>query len=123
MFKRIKRALAAFLREELLEYVGYNHNIPLMPLKDRFMVKNVEFDTLAMERIIPVDQNHYPFDDFLPGQMHSSFEEEVQKCKQDFAQEVLKHIHVDAQELADDNFFKNRSVKFILRVQAVKERF
>ena len=46
---RIKRALAGFLREELLQYIGYNHKIPYMSLNDRFNVDNLSFETMVME--------------------------------------------------------------------------
>ena len=106
---RIKRALAAFLREELLEYIGYNHNIPYMPIGERFYVEHLPFETVVMERILPIDQELQ--------RMPYGLEELIHKCKEDFARQVVEHIHVDAQQLLNDRDFGRRSVRFVLRVQ------
>lgn len=113
--KRIKRVLAACLRDELLEYIGYNHKIPFMSLEQRFCVENVQFETKVMETIIPIEIEKAIYD-----HNPTLLEEKIQKCKEDFSRQIVDHIHVDAQDLLDPNFFRQRSVKFTLRVQSKK---
>lgn len=112
---RIKRALAGFLREELLEYIGYNHKIPYMSLNDRFNVQNIPFDTIVMETEIPLSMDM--------GSMHQNpmaLETYIEDCKKQFANKVLEHIHVEAQNLTTHEHFMRRSVRFVLRVQGIK---
>ena len=114
---RIKRALAAFLKDELLDYIGYNHKIPQMSLGDRFHIDSHEFETVVMEEIIDIDSGRNP--NFLHGDP-MQMEEHIEKCKQKFAAEVVKNIYVDAQNLTSREHFMQRSVRFILRVQKPK---
>jgi hypothetical protein len=109
---RIKRALAAFLREELNEYIGYNHTIPYMSLDNRFKVEHVEFETVVMEHVISINpqRNDDPY----------IIETLIKRAKDDFANRVLDHIHVDAQNLTTPEDFMKRSIKFTLRVQSKK---
>lgn len=113
--KRFKRALASFLREELLEYIGYNHKISFMSLKDRFEVDNQSFETVIMEDLIEF-QNSLRSDDID----RFALEQDILQAKQDFANRVMEHIHVDAQNLVSDRHFHQRSVRLILRVQTKK---
>lgn len=108
--KRIKRAIAAFFREELLEYIDYSHTIPFTNLNDRFVVEKVDFETVAMEKSIPIQRNTFEDARYL--------EEEIQQAKEYFARQILEHIHVDAQNLTRPDYYGRRSVKFVLRVQA-----
>jgi len=114
---RIKRTLAAFLKDELLDYIGYNHKIPQMSLGDRFHVDDLEFETVVMEEIIDIDYGRNP--NFLHGDP-MQMEEHIEKCKRRFADKVVNSIHVDAQNLASREHFRQRSVRFILRVQKPK---
>jgi|GEM_PF-4427270 len=109
--QRIKRALAALLREELLEYIGYNHNIPFMSLNDRFMVDHLPFETVVMEVEIPI----HSYGSHTPD--HIRLEHQIEQCKKEFAERVLEHIHVDAQNLTTPEHYMMRSVRFVLRVQ------
>jgi hypothetical protein len=109
--KRIKSALAAFLREELLEYIGYRHELPYSALNNSFRVENIEFDTMVMEHVI----NLHGMDD---EPMY--IEREIDRCRRQFANEVLQHIHVDAQDLVSPEFAMRRMVRFTLRVQRKK---
>ncbi|NJB83638.1 hypothetical protein [Wenyingzhuangia aestuarii] len=113
--KRIKRALAAFLREELMEYIGYNHRIPYMSLNDRFKVDNLKFETVVMEQDISID-----IDNRELQRDPLRLERQIEDCKRQFADEVLKHIHVDTQNLTNRERYMRRSVRFVLRVQAIK---
>lgn len=115
--KRIKRALAGFLRDELLDYIGYNHKIPQMSLGDRFQVESYDFETIVMEQIIEIDNNRNS--NFLAGDP-MQMEDNIEKCKREFANEVVKHIYVDAQNLTSREHFMQRSVRFVLRVQKIK---
>lgn len=116
--KRFKRALAAFLREELMEYIGYNHEIPFTSIPDRFPINNIEWDTLVMEQVIPIEVDRMRMD----GDTRS-FEMMIEKAKKQFASEVMKEIHVDAQNLTTDDNWMRRSVVFRLRVQRFKSQY
>lgn len=110
---RIKRALAGLLREELLEYIGYNHNIPYMSLNDRFQVETLPFETFVMESEINLsNQSRIGYD-----QAHY-IEKQINDCKEKFARKVMEHIHVDTQNLTDHEHYMRRSVKLTLRVQS-----
>jgi len=112
---RIKRALAGFLREELLEYIGYNHKIPYMSLNDRFNVENLPFETMVMEVEIPIEM-----DGRMGYKDPTRLEKHIEECKRRFADQIMEHIHVDAQNLTTREHFMRRSVKFVLRVQGKK---
>ena len=112
--KRIKRALAAFLRDELLEYIGYNHNIPYMTLDQRFVMKEVAFDVAIMEKIITIS-------DHTIHEIPNFFEDQIEECKKEFARNIMDHIHVDTTNLINEENYMNRSVKLILRVQEKKD--
>lgn len=114
--KRIKQALAGFLREELLEYIGYNHNIPYMSLDNRFNIQNVPFDTVVMETQIPIDMY-----DRSGCENPARLEEHIENCKREFCNKVMEHVHVDAQNLTNRESYMMRSVKFTLRVQSKKQ--
>lgn len=103
--QKLKRVLAAFLREELLEYIGYNHKIPFMSLKNRFEINNLPFETLIMEVELPIGDNPY------------ELENAIRKAKEDFANTVMNHIHVDARNLTNDKFYMKRFVTLKLNVQ------
>lgn len=109
--KRFKRALASFLKDELMEHIGYNHNIHFRSLNDRFNVENIPFETMIMEVVIPIESNH--------SQMFT-LEERIEDCKKQFAIQIMDHIHVDAQNLTNNDKFMRRSVRFSLRVQCKK---
>lgn len=112
---RIKRALAGFLREELLDYIGYNHKIPYMTLNDRFNVQNIDFETMVMEVEIPIDlYDRMGYEDSIRLVKH------IENCKKRFADQVIEHIHVEAQNLTTRKYFMRRSVRFVLRVQMKK---
>jgi len=110
--KRIKRALAAFLREELLEYIGYNHEIPYMNLQDRYVINQVPFETVVMESKLSID-------DYGHNQLR--IEEQISRMKQEFADKVLENIHVDANDLTNHKHYRQRYVTFRLMVQKKKE--
>ncbi len=112
--KRIKRALAAFLRDELLEYIGYNHNIPYMTLDQRFTIREVNFEIAIMEKVITIS-------DHLNSQIPNFFEDQIEVAKKEFARNVMDHIHVDTTSLIDEENYMNRSVKLILRVQEKRD--
>ena len=108
--KRIKRALAAFLRDELLEYIGYNHNIPYMTLDQRFVMKEVAFDVAIMEKVIKIS-------DGLNQRAPYFLEDQIEVCKKEFTRNIMEHIHVDATDLINGEYYNGRSIKLILRVQ------
>lgn len=114
--QKIKCALAGLLRDELLEYIGYNHKIPFMSLNDRFMINELPFETMIMEQEIQLSPNL----DLHRNNHFDLLEIEIQSAKERFAREVLNHIHVDAQNLTTHEHYMRRSVRFVLRVQSKK---
>lgn len=112
LIDRIKKALAGFLRDELLEYIGYNHNLPFMPLETRYQVENIPFETVVMERVISLDTIER--DPYV-------YEQEVENMRKQFANNLLDHIHVDTHNLVTREDFGQRSIRCVLRVQAKKQ--
>ena len=112
--QKIKRALAGFLREELLEYIGYNHKIPFMSLNDRFMVNELPFETMVMEIQVPLFEN---IGTDLAFESSMRFEKAIEDAKKKFSNQIMDHIHVDARDLTTREHYMVRSVKFVLRVQ------
>ena len=110
--KRIKRALAAFLKDELEEY----RPIPFTSLNDRVRIEQYDFETLVMEEIIPIKPTY----ETIGGDPYT-LERHISLCKEKFAKEVMKYIQVDAQNLTDSRSIMDRRVRFILRVQKVKQ--
>lgn len=111
--QKLKRALAGFLREELLEYIGYNHKIPFMSLNDRFMINELPFETMVMEIQVPLhDENSYTC-----MESKSIFERQIEYAKRKFASQMMDHIHVDAHDLTSRENYMVRSIKLVLRIQ------
>jgi len=106
---RIKRALAAFLREELLEYIGYKHNSPLHSTSS-FVVEDIPFDTLTMEKTINLAGMNDERGQYM-------LEDEIQRAKKVFAHQVMDHIHVDARELLHPEYRYQKFITLKLRVQ------
>lgn len=113
--KRIKRALAAFLKDELMDYIGYNHNIPAMSLGDRFRVDSFDFETIVMEELL--DMHPRGMNGFSDPMI---LEEHIQRCKDRFSKEIIRHIHVEAENLTSREHYMRRSVRLVLRVQKIK---
>lgn len=111
--QKIKRALAGFLRDELLEYIGYNHKIPFMSLNDRFMVNELPFETMVMELQVPL----YDERSYTSMESQSIFERQIEDAKRKFASQMMDHIHVDARDLTSRDNYMVRSIKLVLRVQ------
>lgn len=112
--QKFKRALAAFLREELLEYIGYNHKIPFMSLNDRFMVQELPFETMVMEIQVPLFEN---IGTDLAFESSMRFEKAIEDAKRKFASQMMDHIHVDARDLTSRENYMIRSIKLVLRIQ------
>jgi hypothetical protein len=114
--KRIKRCLAAFLKDELLEFVGYERNHGPMSINNNYKVEHVPFETIVMEQMISLNEpgpNNYDSN-------RLTLERQIQRCKEVFSNKVMEHIHVDAQTLINHEDFYARSVKLTLRVQHKK---
>jgi len=115
--QKIKRALAGFLRDELLEYIGYNHKIPFMSLNDRFMVNELPFETMIMEVEVPLFEN---IGTDLAFESCMRFESAIENAKKKFANQIMDHIHVETNNLTSHEQYMRRSVRFVLRVQGKK---
>lgn len=105
--QRIKSALAQLFREELLEYIGYRHDIPLHGINERSTVKDIPFETVILEEVIGIDPcAPHPDHDVHIG---------IQRAKERMAKEILKHIHVSTHDLITDG--TKQSIRLKLRVQ------
>ncbi len=114
--RRIKRCLAAFLKDELLEFVGYERNRGPMSLYNDYKVEHVPFETIVMEQMVSLKEpgpNNYDSN-------RLTLERQIAMCKKEFCSKVMEHIHVDAQTLINQEDFYARSVKLTLRVQSKK---
>jgi hypothetical protein len=100
--KRIKLALAAFLKEELLEFVGYKYNTGIKSIPERVVINQLHFETLQLRRMIHI--NH-------------DFELNIKRCKEEFLREIEKHIHIDAQTLMEDVIYGAKGVTLSIVVQ------
>ena len=109
---RIKRALAAFLQDELLEIIGYRHDTPYHRLATMNFGETLPFETVTMEKTIALNTREsvgIPFE--------FQYEEYLQELKEKFAKEVVKHIHVKTFELTDPTYVMKRAIILELRVQ------
>lgn len=114
--QKFKRALAAFLRDEILEYIGYNHKIPLTSLNDRFTIDNIPFDTMVMEVEVPI----YEGGIYDSRENEMMLERQIEEAKKKFTSQMMDHIHVDAQNLTSREHYMRRSIKLVLRIQGKK---
>lgn len=114
MIKRIKRAIAGFLREELREYTDYSQ-LQLGPLHQQVILDEIKFDTYKMESIIDIDTPYYPADSY-DGPV--SYQIDVAKRK--MAAELMDHIHVDTRELTDPVHIGKAAIRLTLRIQVPK---
>lgn len=113
---RIKRALAAFLRDELLDYIQYRHTKPYGPTGGPDVVAAVPFETVTMAAVLKLPNVH-PRTDRAMGRV-IDFYDELSDIKRQFAAEVMDHVHVDARELVSHRHYGPlRSVTLTLRVQ------
>lgn len=105
---RFKRALAAFLRDELLEYIGYNERsgYNIEPIR----VNHVDFEVVQLEGVI----NCF---DLESRRVH--LEAEIEHIKHKFTKEVMRHIEVDAQDLVYPHIYPGAK-KITLRLMIKK---
>ena len=110
---RIKRALAGFLRDELLEFIGYDRNLYPSHSGPPFMIQTIEFDTIISEKVININRGHMGFDD--------NYEKDLEHCKRELLHQAEKCIHVETYELTSPEFSHARSIRLILRIQKPKQ--
>lgn len=110
---RIKRALAHFCREELMEYVGYKHTYgpQVFPVNAVKHLTSGEFEIVQMEYAVPL-ANPHPFGD--PKQNYEYF---LQDAKKEFSQFIMQHIEIDTRDLMTHEHFNRRSVHLRLVVK------
>jgi len=103
--KRIKRALAAFLKDELLEIVKYSYPHPSFPVSNEV---HLHPETFRIEYKITVTDE-------------SEFEYALQQAKDKIAQHIIQdHLVVDTRELMDPQYAYCRSVE--ISVNLMKPR-
>jgi len=112
---RVKRALAGFLREELLEYIGYRHNHSALPIGPSMTIKQLPFETICMEQEIDISGLT---SGFHMREIQDGYEDILHRTKQRFANEIMDHIHVETRNLTNEQFYGRRSIVLSLRVQA-----
>ncbi len=116
--KRIKRALAGFLIEELREIITGQHLRHYWRDSVHYRIENVEAETLVLEQVVNLSQISAH-----AGNIRQSFnpmEFAVEESKKQFAEKVMEHIHVDAQDLL--NYGKYRDGKITLRLVVQKKK-
>lgn len=116
--KRIKSALAAFLKDELLEHIGYRHNHPSLPIGSSMMIKQIPFETMCMEREIDISRLK---SGFHMREMQDDYEYILKETKERFASDIMEHIHVETRNLTNDEFYGRRSIVLTLRVQSKQD--
>lgn len=107
--KRIKKALAGFLMEELLEWIGYHHNRPLSS-NVPFQIENVPFETVRMEKVIDLTGLNNDYASHL-------LREQIDHAKKVFAEKVMDNIVVDTRNLINPEYRNVTSVTLSLTVQ------
>lgn len=110
--KRIKKALAGFLMEELLEWIGYRHNQPLTSTIP-FHIENVTVETVRMEKVIDLAGLNNDYASRL-------LREQIDHAKKVFAEKVMDHIVVDTRNLINPQYGNAMSVTLSLTVQKKK---
>ncbi len=101
--KKFRRALAALLRDELLEYIGYNHSLPLSRYNEPYIIQNAPLDILRLERVID-------FSDPV------KYEYDLEKTKREFAEIVNRNITIESESLTSNEDFRRRKVKMMLLI-------
>ncbi len=107
--KRIKRALAGFLKDELLEFIEYDRNLYPIHADTPFMIQDIEFDTIISEKVI--DMSYFE---------EGTYEINLDRCKKELLREAEKCIHVETYNLTSPEFSHARSIRLILRIQKPK---
>lgn len=110
MKKRIKRALASFLKDELLEFIGYEKTIPINSISETYVVEHIEFETIQLQEVVDLNAIQYPME----------FEDIMERIKESFFEKVVEAIHVDTKELTHGHFSNAKSIRMTLRVQKPK---
>lgn len=115
--KRVKRALAGFLKDELLDYVSVNAQLKTPFLAEPVVVlDNTEFETIVMEQLIDINPGSTPSGMNDPLYL----DRRIEQAKHQFAQEVVEHIHVEAQDLTKQGMWGKKHIRLVLRVQKKK---
>jgi hypothetical protein len=116
IIKRLKRALAGFLKDELQEYTN-PFGVDFEPMNQKVIIDEIGFDTYTMERIIDVDREYYSIRGLsLDDKGPLSFQ--IDRVKAMFADKVVEHTHVDFKELTNPAFIGKAAIRLTLRVQA-----
>lgn len=108
--KRIKRSLASFLKDELLEFIGYDDRKRIYSPEPSFRVNQVDFETLCCEARLEINSGR-----FMDERVR--YEENLKRIKEDFMDQIMDHIHVESFELTNPQFSYQRVVRMTLRVQ------
>lgn len=102
--------MASFLKDELLEFIGYDLRSHATMLNQPYIHNTIEFDTLTWEQQIDLSRINHP----------GEYERMLDEIKREFSEEVMKSIHVEAKDLTSREFRFNRIIRFTLRVQKPK---
>lgn len=107
--KRIKRALAGLLKDELLDYIGYERN-RFDFMNEKVIVERIEFDTLVYNQVI----------DLNSLSRHHEFEEVLHQAKRKMFEAIEPCIHIETKKILSPEFSYAKEITMILRVQKPK---
>lgn len=111
---RIKRALAHFCREELLDYVGYKHTWG--PISSpNVVVADMELQQMEIALSIPSmsSRNHL-------RELDDDYETQLHEAKKQFAEFIMQNIHVETKDLISNEHFGRRAIYLSLYVRRKK---
>ena len=116
---RIRKALFAFFKEEILEAVGSKDSLIFQPGAEIVRVDNkrVDFQELTFE--LGFDDDRIS-ERYGPQSVEMVLEKQLEKAKKDMFEEVLRYIHTDSQQLFERGLYGRRRIRLSLWVGKLK---
>lgn len=110
--QRIKRALAGFLKDELLDYIGYKEDRPQMITKENVFFR-MEAELMRMDFSIDIhDVKHFD--------QQRAYEEAIDSAKKKMFDEVYKNIIVDSRNMTSPEYAWRREISLALYIGKIK---
>lgn len=103
---RIKKALFAGFKDEILDAVGY----PIAVQEIQIKTKELEFTELRCEILLRDDEKTFN----LPLQI--AYEKALQNAKREMFEQVIKFIQVEEGSILDNHLYPNMAFKLSLFV-------
>ena len=109
---KIKRTLAHFCREELLDYLGHKHTWGPVS-SPNVVLADMELQQMEVALQIGTIGGHNPHMD----PRMNDYETQLHEAKRQFAEFIMQHIDVETRELTSREHFGRRSVYLSLYVR------